>query len=428
MSKPRNWKRWLKQLGLGLLGVVAVLLLINLVLNVWANTKLEAKLQKLRDEGFPTCIADLAPEPIPAEQNAAAHLQNMRPELERFDKDLCHFSEKTPLGIAYYRERNNYAMPSIEQATAIQAILDDYSDLFLAIDQMAACDQYASLLDYSLDHQHFIQETLSAMSIRRVARLLSWKIQVLTVQGKNDQAVETGIQLLYLARLHDAEPMLVNSLVGIACRLNVAFCLNQALQNGPVLVKVRAALDMELAKHDNSQLFVRTLLTERAVSLDTMESMKIAPVPIHWHFTFWQSEMVDWFDEQFTLAELPWHQSHQQFGEVDETKYSILIQLMGPATKSALDAFHRNIAMLRCLRILNAAGAYHDKNGRQPTTLADLELPAEATLDPFNGKPLVIRSTEAGWLIYSVYNNGTDEGGVFKKQEDIGLGPLPGVE
>ena len=94
MPKPRNWKLWLKRLGLGLLGVLAVLLLINLVFNVWANTKLEAKLQKIRDEGAPVCIADLAPKPIPAEQNAAAHLQNMRPELKRFEKALCEFLRK----------------------------------------------------------------------------------------------------------------------------------------------------------------------------------------------------------------------------------------------------------------------------------------------------------------------------------------------
>ncbi len=250
-------------------------------------------------------------------------------------------------------------------------------------------------------------------------------MQVLTVQGQRDEAVKVGIQLLRRTRLHDAEPLLVNSLVGIACRYHAASRLNQVLQSGSVSARLRAALDAELAKHDDPQRFVKTLLTERAGSLDAMESWKIAPVPIHWHFTFWQAELVDWFDEQFVLAALPWHQAHKLFGQVDESKYSAIIQLMGPATQSALDSFHRNVATLRCLRILNAAGAYHDKNGRQPTTLADIELPAEAMLDPFNGKPLVFRRTKAGWCIYTVYRNGVDDGGIFKKQEDWGLAPVP---
>ena len=430
MSKPRNWKRWLKRLGLGFLGLIALLLLVNLILNVWANTKLEAKLQKLRDAGAPVCIADLAPQPIPDALNAAAHLRDMKPELKRWDKAMVVFEERTPIGKAYVQrtEGNENALPTAEQAAAMQPILDEFSELFLAVDKMAACDQYASLLDFSLDQPQLIEEMISEMSIRSVARLLAWKMQVLTVQGDYKQAAEAGLQLLRLARLYDAEPMLINSLVGIACRGVAAHRLNQVLRIGHISAKLRDALDAELAKHDDAQRFVKTMKTERAGSLDAIESFKIAPVPIHWHFTFWQSEMVDWFEEHFVLAALPWHQSHQLFGQVDESKYSDIMQLMGPATQAALDAFHRNIAMLRCLRILNAAGAYQDKNDRQPTTLADLDLPAEATLDPFNGKPLVFRATEEGWLIYTVYQNGTDDGGVFKKQEDWGLGPVPGVE
>jgi len=428
MSKPRHWKRRFKRLGLGLLGLIALLLLINLILNVWASSKLEAKLQKIRDEGAPVCIADLAPQPIPPAQNAAVHLQNMYPELKRFEKAMVVFEERTPLGKAYVQRSDEYegALPTAEQAAAMQAILDDYSDLFLAVDQLVACNQYASQFDFSLDFYDFLDQMFKQGSpIRSVARFLSWEMQVLAVQGKKEQAVETGIHLLRLARLHDAEPLLVNALIGFACRYNAAYRLNQVLQSGSIAAKTRDALDEELAKHDDPHGFAKMLLTERAGSLDAMEDWKIAPVPIHWHFTFWQSDLLDWYDEQLDWAELPWYQAKDQLGKVDESKYSNFIQLMSPATQSAHVAFTGNIAMLRCLRILNAAGAFHDKNDRQPTVLDDLELPAEATLDPFNGKPLVFHATEAGWLIYSVSQNGTDDGGDFKEQHDWGLAPNP---
>jgi len=419
----------LHQASLGLLGLVALLLLTNLILNVWAGTKLEAKLQKLRDEGAPVCIADLAPEPIPVAQNAAAHLQKMHPELKRFEKAMVVFEERTSLGIAYVQRTNGneWALPTAEQAAAMQTILDNFSDLFLAVDQMAACDQYASLLDFSLDHSHLIEEMFSEISIRSVARLLGWEMQILAVQGKKEQAVKKGIQLLKLARLNNGEPLLVNSLVGIACRYNAAYRLNQVLQSGTISAKMREALDEELAKHDDPHGFAKMLLTERAGSLDAMEGWKIAPVPIHWHFTFWQSDMIDWFEEQLDWAELPWHEAKDQIGKVDQSKYADIIQMMSPATQSAHVTFHRNIALLRCLRILNAAGAFCDKNDRQPTTLADLELPAEAMLDPFSGKRLFFRATESGWLIYTVYQNGIDDGGTFSKQEDWGLAPVPVV-
>ena len=44
-------------------------------------------------------------------------------------------------------------------------------------------------------------------------------------------------------------------------------------------------------------------------------------------------------------------------------------------------------------------------------------------MDPFNGQPLELQWTDDGWIIYSVYQNGVDDGGVFDKQQDSGLGP-----
>jgi hypothetical protein len=46
-----------------------------------------------------------------------------------------------------------------------------------------------------------------------------------------------------------------------------------------------------------------------------------------------------------------------------------------------------------------------------------------ATLDPFSGKPLVVKRIEDGWMVYSVGENGIDDGGSFVDQKDWGLGP-----
>ena len=75
------------------------------------------------------------------------------------------------------------------------------------------------------------------------------------------------------------------------------------------------------------------------------------------------------------------------------------------------------------LRAFNALQAYAENNGREASGLADLDLPPEATIDPFSGQPLIVKHTDKGWRIYSVGEDGVDDGGAFKDNKDYGLGP-----
>ena len=41
----------------------------------------------------------------------------------------------------------------------------------------------------------------------------------------------------------------------------------------------------------------------------------------------------------------------------------------------------------------------------QVPKLTDLGLPAQATIDPFNGEPLHVKKRPEGWMVYSVGRN-----------------------
>src|SRR5690606_19681110 len=86
-------------------------------------------------------------------------------------------------------------------------------------------------------------------------------------------------------------------------------------------------------------------------------------------------------------------------------------------------AANRTLAQLRCLRILNALTAHKQQHDAEATGLADLQLPASATLDPFSGKPLLLKRTDKGWIVYSVMSNSVDDGGDFTDMLDYGIGP-----
>ena len=83
----------------------------------------------------------------------------------------------------------------------------------------------------------------------------------------------------------------------------------------------------------------------------------------------------------------------------------------------------RDLAVSRSLRVYNALRQFAEKNGREATGLAELDLPAAATIDPYSGKQLLLKRTEVGWMVYSVMENGVDDGGDFLGRKDYGVAP-----
>jgi hypothetical protein len=80
---------------------------------------------------------------------------------------------------------------------------------------------------------------------------------------------------------------------------------------------------------------------------------------------------------------------------------------------------------MRALRILNALQTFEEAQGREASGLANLGLPADATVDPYSGQPLLLRHTDDGWIVYSVGQNKRDDGGTLNEQRlDVGIGPM----
>jgi hypothetical protein len=66
-----------------------------------------------------------------------------------------------------------------------------------------------------------------------------------------------------------------------------------------------------------------------------------------------------------------------------------------------------------------------DEGKATDAQLSDLGLPADATTDPFNDKPLNLKRTDEGWIIYSVGKNLKDDGGQLDEDlTDVGYGPV----
>ena len=433
----RIWptKRWWKRIAIGAAIVVALALIANGVMAWWTEHRLQARIAAIRAAGDPASIADLAPAPVPDDENAAAILKRLKPQLAAFSKDQARFYDSA-LGKVYSEAENRGEPATEEQIAAIREIIEKYPELEAGIAAAAQCQKYGSQMDFSIDHATFLDEQLKNVPVfRTVARFARWRSKLLLHDGKRKEAVDQGIQLLRLARLHESEPMLVAFLVNIAARSITAQMLYDAIATGPITAEQHALLDQELALCDDPQRMVRALKSERAFAIDGHMGLPgSAPQPPRWLFRMlgWPVKRLwvgalDRLDEVIASAELAPLELKSGSGRsaVSQTPtgHGVLADLLTPAIQAAYGADARITGTLRALRIFNALTQFQEEHGREATGLEELALPKEATIDPFSGEPLKLKPTEEGWVVYSVMTNGVDDGGDFKEQKDYGVAP-----
>lgn len=427
LPTKRTVKRW--AIGLGIL--LGVLLLVNAVLAWRTESRFQQLVESIRAEGDPASIAELAPPPIPADQNAAAIIDQLSPRLDAFGKDHNGFCN-TELG----KQLETGNLPNDEQAAAMRAILDQYADLEQQIQDAAAAPQYASTADFTLDFNPFLESQIKRVArLRTISRFVDWRVQTLLVEGEQQAAIDWSLSLLRLSALCKGEPTLVNYLVAVAIRNLALWDLYQALVAGPIDAATHAQIDEALKQLEEDISLDSVFRTERALSISACieQGWKRAPPVIGkligWPVKRYYLPPIKLYDEIIPLADVPYSEVQPQFQTGGKlavpTGQGVLADLMVPSIEVAMKANSRDIALIRSLRVLNAL----QQAGDDAMGLADIDLPDEATTDPFTGRPLVVKKSDSGWMVYSVGEDQVDDGGKFDDAKDFGFGPKrSGVE
>jgi hypothetical protein len=404
-----------------------------------ARAQLNGKIAAIRAAGDPASLDELTPKSISDTENAAEVLAAIGPRLKQFSKEYGKFYN-TPVGKGF-ESRTDRGLPATPaQIEAIKKIVDNYLDIDAALAMAAACDKYASVVDFSVGPKKYLEGSLKGgvQDVRTASRFIAWRMQILIAEGKQEEAARLGIECLKLARLWDNEPLVVNALVGIAIRNNIVHSTYDAIAAGSISAATHTALDQELALGDDPQRLVRVLTTERAFSGSMIEEMNTPPPNsgpaslilvrmFGWVMQRHYIGVLDFYDVQLDLASKPWVDVHAQVAQENglvDSKHGPIAGTLGPAIQSLFEAEARNISLLRALRIFNAATRFRAEKGHEASGLDELAMPKDATIDPFSGQPLKMKLTKEGWIIYSVMTNGVDDGGNFKGLKDAGVAPL----
>lgn len=418
-----RFKKILKWTAIVAGATVALLLIVN-VLGVWrTGSQLAARLDELRQAGEPVRLVDLGRKPIPPETNADTFLRRADADLQAIQKEL---------EAMYPRVGYPQGKPTPAEQEKLEKLFAAHPDLIPMLEQAAAAPDHAPQLDTTLSRTKFLESCIDlATQHRPIYRILRARSELLLAQGHPDEAVAAQLLLLRLTRQWRREPMMLGYLVTAVGEYIAMEVINQVLQAGPVAPATRQAIEAELTHHDTMDGYTHALRTERALSLETAREMPGARFwPVRIFTNSLMLRLIDLYDRYLAAASQPFLQVAEERKAVPRplfhlNPYDGLVTLLEPSLLSALEAGDRVRAMARSLRVLNAlqerAGV--SPKGDSIARLVDLGLPHEATIDPFNGEPLRVKSSPRGWTVYSVSRNGVDDGGELGRAVDVGVGP-----
>jgi hypothetical protein len=412
-------KKILLWTGISLAATIAILLICAACYNWILGSRLEKRLAAIKAAGDPICLADLARPAIPPEQNGATYLRRAKDDLEAMDKACVDwkYDEKED---RYYTEE----IPRIEEA------LNAYPAIYALLEKTAAAADFDFQADLTqLPHDYLDQSLANLALIRSTARYLDERVEVLLSKGERDQAIQSAILTLQLTRqLERDRPIMVTYMMSLAMKQVALKDINRTLQAGPVSEQSRDALAAELPLHGSTDILKNVLSFERVCSLDYVRR----EFPRPWILSNrWQLGLLYAFDGFIDISRLPSaDRAIQECGalKTSSSRFDIPAQLTLPAFQQFMLAAYRSRAKFRAVRIINALEQKTPGNGDKTPTVAELGLPDEVGVDPFNGKQMIIKKLPEGWLVYSVGENLTDNGGRIEDRTDgppldVGFGP-----
>ena len=428
--------------------LIALAALIALPFVMWGGLTwqtgraLQAELNKVRAAGAPLTMAQVAPPPVPDNQNAALlyvkAFRYLRPgtALGQTYRDLA--KEENPARRRQLIAKLRPLLAANRRALTIAAQGARLPASRLPVD-WGKLDPLTSTLV-------FLKYT---GNLRQLARLFAAQGQVASADGRVEEAVQSCLVGLRIAAHVSREPVLEVSRTGNSMQAIILRALTRVLKEHRVPPALCALVSTQLGKIDVESPLRRALFTLRVEGLTTLDYFQRRPsevedeepnrliarlymsrigVPLR------RSERVYYLrlmDRLITLSRRPYREVHSQLDDIEATadyppRGYLLMALVFIPPSAAITRDNAQ-TLINGVRIILALKAYQAAYGAYPDSLAALrKYPRGAGAapergsriqrwplpdDPFSGKPFVYRRQGAGFILYSWGENLKDDGG-----------------
>ncbi|MFC1635201.1 hypothetical protein ACFL5Z_10185 [Planctomycetota bacterium] len=300
---------------------------------------------------------------------------------------------------------------------------------------------------YPVDYSAGFQTELPSLSdIRQGCRLLNLEALLYAENGQAALSIDSVLSGYGLARSLAKEPMFIGQLVRLACEGLTTSTLERVVNKVQLTDEQLIALSEHLRLVESASDMSPAFVGERCMglnfftnpaSLGSDEKIVAAARPI---LALFQAVglvdmdaaiFLDMMNDYMEAARLPHHEQQKVMDALDArlsslSKIHILALQVIPALLRINMIELRAIAKLRVARAGLAVQRYRLATGAIPDTLSQL-VPAYLDVvpkDPFDGNELRYKKREAGFVIYSINEDLSDDGGAEKPKKQRGK-PTP---
>jgi hypothetical protein len=399
--------------------IAAVLLAIALLLNAWWNrtaaTRLEQRLQALREKREPLTWDEMQRGAVRPEPNAAVPLQRARGELELLAAELD--------AIVVVGSKRALRL-NAQQQQAVQTALDAHPAVLPLIEQAAQCPSYHPEFKVGADAPDLGPST----DMRNACRVLRYRLFLSLARGQRDGAMAAAVDQLRLAsKLREASMLLPDYLIGLGQESLAVDSAAEILHTGPLSPRAHKELESILARGDDNASLCRALRGHRIFWQATIRSYGSAGGWLgRWIAVEQEIHYLDLMAQRIADAERSYPEVRAE--RIPASAPSVfsthsVADSIRPTLDAAFDTRASVLAKARCLRILNAIVGRGFAGRSDVPSAAELDQPPETFVDPFTGRSLAIRRLTDGWLIYSAGADLQDDGGSPADGRDVGLAP-----
>jgi hypothetical protein len=412
----RAW-HWVALVVVLLVGLVAVLVLVH-------RNQLDRRLAALRVAGYPTSFAELAeynrlPEGAP---NAAGI----------YERAFAAFvppvdGVNTPrLGRAALPERGAPLPEAMSKAIA--------ECLAANRECLSLLHEAAGIKDcrYDWDYAGALPELAD---FRKCAQLLQLATLAQAEQGHTDAAlgyVKDGLRLSDSLR---REPTLITYLVRIASSAVALSSLERALNVTPFTDGQLQDLSGTLGERAGQFDLAEALITERCLAIEyardpsrtTVSGLGRTVLSLPGVRSTGLVDILDHMGSCVEAARLPLTERVARFrkigAELNQLSFlHVTVKVLAPSLVRVAELDLRFHAHLDLARTALATERYRLATGTIPDRLEQLvpQYLEQVPIDPFDGRPLRYRRTSPGYVLYSIMEDGQDNGG--RERDDVKKG------
>jgi len=420
-----------------LIGLLLAAVAAFAIFRVSTKFKLKARIDAIYAAGYPVTCAELDQwYAIPPDaENAAYVMEEAFESLHEWEGD-----KKTSLPLFGKAQLPTRTEPlSSEMKTLIAEFVADNNEALDLLREAAEIEDCRYPIDLTAG---LATLTPNLSELRTAVRLLELEGILHAENGDRESAVRSAISGFGIARSLAREPTTVSQLVRAACQaaaiLTVEQVINRTELTDEQLAKLVECLraservsDMSCAFVGERCMGISFFRAPESVGFSANGGAVLAKPLLAIYKALGLADAdaaiyLDLMDGYLKAAQLPTHERLEAVKAVDAriqstSKVHVMLHSIMPALSRVTTIETRALAHLRAAQVGLAMQRYRLAADRFPDKLADL-VPAylEAVpKDPFDGNDLRYRKLEPGFVIYSIGEDLSDDGGKEKPSKTV---------